>query len=356
MITDPRVFDDDHVPRELLHRHTELEKLARALDPGWDGAGVDDVLIAGPSGVGKTALAKHYLTRATDATSLQWAYVACLGETTGAILREALRGLDDDTRVPPNTPVDDVRRGLAGAVDDHAVIILDEADDLPETDVLDQFAGIAGVSLIVVCHDRERWTSRLDDQHQTRFRSVIQPDRYSVDELTDILRPRAQQGLEPNAVGVAELEEIADGSAGVARRGIQALRAAAELAAERGHGSIQAEDVEGCFDRARKRIRASNLSSLPYHHQVLYELIRNAGELRARELNQRYDDCAEELYEGQAMTPISKRWRRERMPKLVEYDLVDVEDVPGGRMYRVLDESLESPLDISFDSRKASSH
>ncbi|WP_089650131.1 Cdc6/Cdc18 family protein [Halobacterium hubeiense] len=343
MITDPRVFDDEHIPRELVHRHTELEKLARALDPGWDGAGVDDVLIAGPSGVGKTVLAKHYLTRATNATSLQWAYVACLGETTGTILREALRGLDD-THVPPNTPVDDVRRGLAGVVDDHAVIILDEADDLPEKDVLDQFAGIAGLSLIVVCHDRERWTSRLDDQHQTRFRSVIQPDRYSVDELTDILRPRARQGLEPNAVGIGELREIADGSAGVARRGIQALRAAAELAAERGHGSIQEEDVEDCFDRARKRIRASNLASLPFHHQVLYEIIRTEGNPSGHELHRRYDEYAHSIYDGQPLTPISKRSRRTKLAKLQDYGLVERDESGSNVYYSAADPEISSAV------------
>jgi Cdc6-like AAA superfamily ATPase len=345
MLTDPRVFRDDHVPRDLQHRHSELEQLARALDPGTYGDEVDDVLIAGPSGVGKTALARHYLERAQAHDRLQWAYIPTLGNTTGSILRETLRELAD-THVPNNRPIEEVRRDLA-ALDQRSVVVLDEADDLPETDTLDNFRGLPHLSLIAICHDRERWLSRLDSQ-KTRFRTVIQPDRYGVDELTDILRPRARQGLEPNAVDGEQLREIADGSAGVARRGIQALRAAAELATEREHPRIQSEDVADCFERARRRIRKLNLASLPHHHQVLYELVRTAedGEIRARELNERYEADEKRLYAGRPMTPISRRARRRKLTKLQEYDLLRVEEVSGGRRYEVVDTELDSPIAI----------
>lgn len=344
MITDPRYFDDAHVPRELPHRHTELQSLDRALDPGRDGAGVDDVLIAGPSGVGKTALARHYLTRAAEHDDVQWTRVECLGETTGTILRDTLEGLTNQD-VPRNTTTEKARDGLAG-LEERSVVILDEADDLPETDVFDHLTGLPKLSLIVVCHDRDRWVSRLDEAHQSRFRSVIQPDRYDVDELADILRPRARQGLVDDVVDEPQLRELADGAAGVARRGIQSLRAAAELAGERGHTQITDADIEDSFERARERIREMNLQSLAFHHHVLYELIREAGEIRMQELNERYEARSDELYRDQPVTPISRRWRRDRLPKLVEYDLVTRQATSGGSWYRVVDDSLASPAGV----------
>jgi len=345
MITDPRVFDDQHLPRRLPHRNGELQSLARALDHDHPTSS-RDVLIAGPSGVGKSALARHYLRRAAERDRLQWTRVQCLGETAGTILRETLAGLTGK-RVASNTLVLEVREQLQ-KLDGHNVVVLDEADDLPQTDALEELGGISGISVVVVCHDRERWLAQLDPGQQTRFEAVIEPDRYSVSELTDILEPRARRGLEPNSITEEQLQELADGSAGVARRGIQALRAAAELATDRGHAQIQGEDVTDSFDRARAWIRERNLESLSYHHHVLYELVREAGQIRMRELNERYEEREEALYKGQAVTPISRRWRRNKLAKLEEYDLVDVGDVPGGRVCEAVDRSLSSPIKLSL--------
>lgn len=173
---------------------------------------------------------------------------------------------------------------------------------------------------------------------------MIQPDRYDVDELADILRPRARQGLVDDVVDEPQLRELADGAAGVARRGIRSLRAAAELAGERGYTQSTDADVADSFERARSRIREMNPQSLSFHHHVLFELIRESGEIRAAELNERYETRAEKLCEGQLVTPISRRWRRTRLSKLVEYDLIEREDIPGGVAYEVIDSSLWSTV------------
>ena len=348
MITDSRVFDDHHLPRRLPHRNQELQALARGLDLTQPGTS-RDILIAGPSGVGKTALARHYLLRAEERDRLQWTLVHCLGETTGSILRQSLRGLTGQ-RVARNALTMDVRDDLQ-SLEGHHVVVLDEADDLPQTDVLEAFDTMPSLSVVVVCHDRERWLAQLPPSEQSRFHTVVEPDRYSIGELVDILEPRADLGLEPNAITEEQLRALADGSAGVARRGIQALRAAAELATDRGHAKIQPEDVEDSFDRARAWIRASNLESLPFHHHVLYEIVRSGGRdgVRGRELHERYDAVADRVYEGVAVTPIGKRWRREQLAKLREYDLIGWEDVEGGREYWAVDVGLESELGIRVD-------
>lgn len=76
----------------------------------------------------------------------------------------------------------------------------------------------------------------------------LELDRYGSQDLADILEPRAQHGLQAN-VDSDYLIEIADQVSGVARKAIQTLRAAAEIAAER-QCPISAVTVDTGYQRA----------------------------------------------------------------------------------------------------------
>jgi Cdc6-like AAA superfamily ATPase len=90
MITDVRVFDDEYLPRELVHRDGDLDELSQAFGPAVDGDTADNVLISGPSGVGKTALARYALNRLLHHADFDRAYVRCLGATEEDLLRKVL--------------------------------------------------------------------------------------------------------------------------------------------------------------------------------------------------------------------------------------------------------------------------
>jgi len=348
MITDPRVFEDAYLPRELFDREGAVEELSRAFDPALDGVRADDVLIAGPSGVGKTVLARHTLGKLEAYAAIDHTHIECLGTTTGEVLRTALREHRAPVDVALNTPVDELREQLRGAVDQPYLLVLDEADALPDTETLEYVTHIPQVSVVAICHDAERWLSRVPRSFRQSVSTPIRLKRYGVDELSSILRARADQGLPPDVVTDDQLRTIADEAAGVARYGIQALRAAAELATERGHHHIRDIDVDDSFERAQHRIRQANLRSLPFHHHVLYALVHGAGGLPASELHARYEEVAQRLYYGHDLTPIGRRSRRNKLAKLQEYDLIEYEGPAQNRVYRVLDESIEPPVGIGI--------
>lgn len=62
---DPRSsgFEDIYLPRELMHRESEVCQLSRAFKPALTGSATRNALISGFSGVGKTVLARHILNR-----------------------------------------------------------------------------------------------------------------------------------------------------------------------------------------------------------------------------------------------------------------------------------------------------
>lgn len=346
MITDPRVFEDEYLPRELKHREGPVEELCRAFDPAVDGDQATDVLVAGPSGVGKTVLVRHTLGRLEQYADVDHAHIECLGVDTKDVLQAALRKHRAPVDVRDDADVEDLRDQLRETIRQPYILVLDEADALPDAGILDDVIDISGVSIVGICHDQERWLARVSDDVRRRLVAPIRLDRYGVSELSSILRDRADQGLRRGAVDDDQLRTIADEVAGVARYGIQALRAAAEFASDRAHDQIETDDVQDSFELARRRMRRSSLDSLPFHHHVLYELIHQAGKVSASTLHERYEELAEDVYFGRDLTPIGGRARRNKLSKLREYDLIDYQGPPQNRWYYVLDESIEAPVSL----------
>jgi len=249
MLSDPRVFREEHLPRRLEHRDAEVQQLSRALQPALRGEPAPDVLLSGPSGVGKTVLSRHVLRRVHERGAVPSVRIRCLGKTAGTVLREAVDALPIAAEAHRGMPVDELVRVLREGLDAPAVLVLDEGDDLPETDLLEALERIPAVSAVAICHDPAEWLARLGSL-DARFSGDehLRLERYSVDELADILRERARLGLADGTVGERVLEQVAYRAAGVARRGIQGLRCAAEVAGEQGHEAIREPHLEPGFE------------------------------------------------------------------------------------------------------------
>ena len=341
MIVDEHVFTDAYLPKKLLHRGAEVQVLANAFTPALNGDRPADVVIYGPSGVGKTILTRHTFDRLQQQAAVDFVHIRSLGKSPAGIARAILKELGGDpTRT---TPEEELWRRLKTRVDRPLIVVLDEGDDL-HTDALSRLAAIPLLAVVVIVHEPETLLSRVDDE-QVRQRLVgqeLELSRYGCRELADILEPRVYHGLTVD-VERGYLESIADHVGGVAREGIQTLRAAAEIAAEE-QVAVESAGIERAYERAMQWIRQSNLESLPLHHQVLYALIRAAGEITADSLHARYDETAPAIYDGHERVPVGRRSRRHKLSKLVEYGLIECEGAARDRTYAVVDRSIESKL------------
>ena len=337
MIVDDRVFEEDFVPAEVVHRHEEARTLSSALEPLLSGQRPDPTFCFGPTGVGKTCLARYTVGELrAERPDVRFAYVNCWQDYTRfRVLHGVLEGIDRAFDVHRSTPKDELFTRLSEADHSPIVVVLDEVDQLEETAALYDLHQLRHVSLVLIANEETTLFAALDDRVQSRLRAGtrIHFDRYGIAALVDILGERARQGLEPGVVDEPQLRQIADAAAGDARVAIAMLRSAARHAERRGDERITDETLEAAIPEARTTVRQQTLEGLHEHQRVLYDLIAAAGEIEPGELYAAYEDEVED--------PRTTRTLRNYLSKMVHYDLVEAVGAKRGRTYRLAGEREE---------------
>lgn len=334
VIVDDRVLREDFVPSEVVHRHDEVTLLSETLEPLLYDERAEPAFLFGPTGVGKTCIARYTLEQLREQEpEVRVAYVNCWQEYSRfRVLYGVLEAIDQTADVHRSTPKDELFGRLAAADDQPIVAILDEVDQLEETAALYDLYRLGHVSLVLIANREDELFASLDDRVRSRLHAGtrVRFDRYGTDELAAILERRAANALEPGVVDEAKLRTIADAASGDARVGIGVLRSAARHAQRRGLESITDEVVEAAIPDAQTAIRRKTLEGLIEHQRVLYDVIAEAGEIEPRALYREYERRVED--------PKTERTLRNYLTKMVHYDLIEAVGERRGRTYRVVDE------------------
>ena len=333
MIRDGTVFDDTHLPNEIVGRNSQMNEVTDALAPIQDGLQAENCFLFGPSGSGKTTVARASVRELRrEVLDIPHGYVNCWTDyTRAAVLERAVKDLVG-TAVPRRAStrrlVDILQTGLPSP----NVLILDEVDQLRDTGVLYDLHSVRGLSWICIANREVDLLAGLDDRVASRV-SVgyrVTFNKYDDATVTEILDRRARAGLTPNAVTRDVLAQIASHSDGDARTAITALRVAAKKARGEGLASIPQRLVDVSVLDAEEEVRQKTVSKLNHHQRVLYEVIRDFGPCIQKELYERYQQ--------QNPSPISLRaLRANHLPKLEHYNLIRTERTGGGKEYRVVE-------------------
>lgn len=325
---DKRVFLEDWVPSDLECRDAELSQLALALEPVIDAEPAADVFATGPSGVGKTMSTRYILEKLNEhRLDLETAYVNCWSDSTQyrALYRiiDELRGT---TVHQYATSVSRLREPLDD-LDQPLVAILDEVDQLTDTQLLYDLYEASGVNLVLVANEQPAVLADLDDRLQSRLRGAtsIRFDRYALDELLPILQQRVRHGLQDGVIDKPHLERIARAADGSARDAISILRTAAQQALTRENETITTAIVDVAIEDVGSRMRPAVVDRLNPHQEVLLEVLLDHDRLSPGELYDRYTDRIDD--------PRSNRTVRKYLRKLERYDLLVSSGTSQTRQY-----------------------
>ena len=336
MITDARVLRAGFVPREVEHRDAEVTHLTEILASLTDGDPADTTLLLGPSGVGKTCLAKFTAEQLRqEVLDVEYQYVNCWQNfseyrTIVSILEGLGRTLDINRQSTPRDELFDRLRRYDGPP---CVVILDEADQLEQKRLLYHLHELPQFSMLLIANREadlfagvgERLMSRLTGSERIRF------DRYSPDELVSIMDGRVRAGLEDGVIGREQLETIADAAAGDARVALSILRTAARQAHRNYETEITDEIVDASIPEARVERHQKDLETLKPHQRTLYEIIEEHREISPSELYAEYESRMDD--------PKTDRTVRNYLSKMDQYDVIEADGTSKDRVYRSVSES-----------------
>ncbi len=317
IISNPSAFDPDYIPEEMPFREGQLEALAREITFFVRRGTPTNLFLWGPPGTGKTASVLKILGEASAVfTNLRTVYVnAWKYRTRMGILSEVARQMGIAVPVR-GVSADTVFSSIEMRIEEERVVIaLDEADRLAGSDVLYDLSRLGSRAMLITIANGRDFLSVLDPRiTSTLFQSDIEYPPYTVPQLTEILRRRAEVGLVPGTWDEEVLRACAAvgfARGGDARIAIACLFNAAKLA--------EAEEAERIEVRHVKEARKGLSPQLDLEPKLAWivEILKEKGPLTSSELYAEYSK----------RNPVTVRAFRNYLKELERMGIVEVERV-----------------------------
>ena len=312
------------IPTRLLHREGQLRELERCLKPALYGKAVENVFLVGPSGTGKTTLAKWVLESYFKEIS---AHVNCWKyKSVHEVLKEIL--LSFQIPVHGREPTGELIKQLENLVNKKRVIVcLDEVDHLENFDIL-YILSRNNVGLILAS---TRYHALIDLPSRIKSSlalTEIEFSAYKPEELFDILKDRVEYSFRPGSIK-KELIRIASVAAeGDARVGLEILRRAGKKAEDKGLKEVTIEEIKQAIKEAKKTKVAFFTSKLNEHQKVIYEILGKKKRMASGMLYREYCKAV--------ANPVVDRAYRNYMIEMVELGLVKVEGRGRWKVYEIV--------------------
>jgi cell division control protein 6 len=289
IFVDREVLRHDYIPNKLPHRDKQINCLGGIVAPVLRGSPCSNAFIYGKTGTGKTAVTKYVLNKLSNkahelGASIEVCYVNCrLVGTEYRVLSSLCNALG--IKVPfTGLALGEVFDRFKKGFDKHKkifIVVLDEIDALIknrgdtllyELTRINQTLKYGRISIIGISNDL-RFKEFLDPRVLSSLSEeeiVFRP--YDATELQDILWKRAQLAFSKEAISdsaVALCAAFAAAEHGDARRALDLLRVAGELAERQGEDCVTEDNVRQAEKRVEHDRIIEVLENLPVHSKLV---------------------------------------------------------------------------------------
>ena len=289
-----------YVPQNLPYRDDQMSRIGSILGPALRGAPPSNILCYGKTGTGKTVVARYVLdmlvkkAKESGINAPLTAFVNCrIVGTNYRVLKRLCDQIDatmpDGSEVPfTGLPTDEIRDVLKNKLDSDSnilTVVLDEVDSLLKRDVGQGNDILYGLTRMNGELENSR-ISIIGISNDLKFKEMLDPrvlstlgeeevifSPYNAVELKGILKQRVELAFNRNAIsdeGVINLVgALAAQEHGDARRALDLLRTAGELAERRGDSAVTQDHVRDAQKVIERDTITETVKTLPMQSKAV---------------------------------------------------------------------------------------
>ena len=295
IIKNREILREDYEPDIIQYRDSEQEEITQSLSPILLKSRASNLILYGEPGTGKTLVIKKIIKNIEKRVEksnfpINVAYSNSKNETAIYGLIVSLgRQLDLSEKVLPTTglSISEVLKRILKKINEdklNIIFVIDEIDDLAEqaqktgNDILYQLTRVnerleQGSITLVGISNNLTFKEKLDPRVISSLsEKEVLFTNYDIDQIKTILRERIKEAFVENTVEESALELCAILSGqehGDARRAIDLLLKAGEIADQRQLKKVTHKHVREAFDRMEEQLVNTALKGLALHKKIV---------------------------------------------------------------------------------------
>jgi len=367
LFLDKSVLQSSYIPDEIDHRDEQIEQVASILAPTLKKELPSNLFIYGKTGTGKTLTIKYVSEQLMRISrekkiKLDILYLNCklkkIADTEYRLIAQLARHFGK--AIPPTgLPTDEVYNVFFNALDEKKkiiIIVLDEIDQLVKKtgdELIYNLTRInselknSKVSLIGISNDLT-FVNNLDPRVKSSLseEEVLFPP-YNAIQIQDILKKRAKKTFQPKIIESGVVEKCSAYAArdhGDARRALELLRVAGELAERHNQKTIKIENIDEAEDKIEKDRILELIKNQPKQFQlILYAIIlknnSQKGKIFTGEIYDYYKNICNEV----SLRPLTQRRVSDIISELDMSGIINGRVLSKGRYGRTREISISVP-------------